>query len=258
MLMGISHPEETLMPRHHTLSLVIVALALAACSGPAGSTPVESATATFSPAADPPTPVAATDPAPAAAEPTAASQPASGDDIRAYKIAPDESTVSYSVNEVLIREGNKFNVAVGVTSAVEGEITLNFTHPELSTVGTITVDISTFKSDSDRRDRAIQRDWLESAKFPTATFTPTGVTGVPASAKEGDEITFQITGDLLVRDTTRPVTWDVTAKLDGGALTGAATTAILMSDFNFSAPDIAGILKAEDEARLEFKFVARP
>jgi len=62
----------------------------------------------------------------------------------------------------------------------------------------------------------------------------------------------------LVRDTTRPTTFDVTAKLEGEALTGTATTTILMSDFNFDAPDIAGILKAENEAKLEFKFVARP
>lgn len=133
---------------------------------------------------------------------------------------------------------------------------LNFTHPEQSTVGTITVDVNTLTSDSNRRDSMIRRNWLESQKYPIVTFAPTAVNGLPSAYADGTEIAFEIVGDMTVRDTTQPVTFSVTAKLQRGTLSGTATSSIKMSDFNFQAPDIAGILKAEDEAKLEFKFVA--
>ncbi|HLF01658.1 MAG TPA: YceI family protein [Anaerolineales bacterium] len=229
------------------LLITALTLFLAACGAPA-ATP------------DPTLPIALdpTAPAPTAAPETLSTPETQGDDIRAYKIVPDESTASYRVGEVFINENNRYNLAIGATNVVEGEIQLNFTHPEQSTVGVITVDISTLTSDSSRRDNRIRREWLESTKFPIVTFTPTAVTGISPTARPGDDIAFQITGDLLIRETTRPATFEITAKLDGDSLTGTATTTILMTDFNFDPPDIAGMLKAENEAILEFKFVARP
>jgi polyisoprenoid-binding protein YceI len=232
------------MLRKLMFTLAIAALLMTACAAPATQAPPLAATAT-SLAADAPT---------AAAEPAAAS----GDDVRAYAIVADQTKASYAVGEVFINQNNRYNLAVGVTDAVSGEIFLNFTRPEQSTVGSITVDISTLKSDSGRRDNAIRRDWLESSKYPIVTFTPTEIKTLPTEYADGTEIAFEIAGDLTIRDTTRPTTFFVTARLEGEKLTGTATTTILMSDFNFEAPDIAGILKAENEARLELKFVALP
>ena len=226
------------MLRQLILPIVVATLSLAACAAPTTQPPA--ATPSL---ADPPT-----------VEPSTSS----GDDIRIYSIIPDQTKASYSVGEIFLNQNNQFNVAVGVTNAVSGDIHLNFTHPEQSTVGPITVDISTLKSDSRRRDDAIRRDWLESSKFPIATFTPTKISGLPGDYKDGDEITLEVVGDLTIRDTTRSTTFSVKATLKDEKLTGTATTTILMSDFNFEAPDIADILKAENEARLELKFVALP
>jgi polyisoprenoid-binding protein YceI len=66
-----------------------------------------------------------------------------------------------------------------------------------------------------------------------------------------------VTGDLLVRETTRPVTFEVTASLNGDALTGTATTTILMSDFGVGPITILGVLGTEDQVKLAFEFVAR-
>ena len=55
----------------------------------------------------------------------------------------------------------------------------------------------------------------------------------------------------------RPVTFDVSLKLEGEAITGVATTKILMTDFGFNPPSILGILKAGNEVTLEFRFTAR-
>ena len=41
-------------------------------------------------------------------------------------------------------------------------------------------------------------------------------------------------------------------------LRGTATGTIRMTDFGFDPPAILGILRAENEVRLEFRFTARP
>jgi polyisoprenoid-binding protein YceI len=176
-----------------------------------------------------------------------------------YTIDPAQSVALYKVGEIFINRNNTFNLAIGATNAAQGQITLNAADPAQTHVGTITIDISTLASDSSRRDNMIRQNWLESSKFPIVTFTPTELRGLPNAYTPGTELTFEIVGDMLVRDTTRPVTFAVTATLSAdNVLTGLATTTIKMSDFNFSAPDIAGILKADDEAALEFRFVAKP
>ncbi len=175
-----------------------------------------------------------------------------------YKIVPEESKASYEVEETFLNQNNKLAVAIGVTPLVNGEITLDAQNPANSKVGEITIDISQFTSDSARRDGAIRDRWLESGKYPMVKFVPTAIEGLPAAYEAGADLAFKVTGDMTVRDTTKPVTFDVVAKLDGDKLVGAATSEILMSDFNFEAPNIAGILRAEDKAKLKLEFVAKP
>jgi polyisoprenoid-binding protein YceI len=174
-----------------------------------------------------------------------------------YTIVPEESTVSYAVDEVFLKEGNTLVTAIGKTQQIEGEVMFDPENPQNSMVGPITIDISAFKSDSDRRDKAIQDKWLESATYPIATFTPTEITGLPETYTDGEEVTLQITGDLTVRETTTPVTFETTGQITGEEMTGTATTTIQMTDFGFDPPDIAGVLKAENDAKITFDFVAR-
>ncbi len=242
--------------------IVATGIALSACGGAAPAPAPTAPPATAMPA--PAEPTALPDPtatAAAAAESPTEAPPAEAPAAAAavtYKIVPEESKASYTVDETFINQNNKLATAIGVTTLVNGEITLDAAAPANSKVGEITVDISAFKSDSDRRDGAIRERWLESAKFPIVKFVPTAYEGLPASYEAGADITFRVTGDMTVRDTTKPVTFDVTARLDGGTLAGTAVTEILMSDFNFEAPNIAGILRAEDKAKLTLEFVAKP
>ncbi len=175
-----------------------------------------------------------------------------------FVIVPGESQVMYRVGETLIRDGNRFNLAVGVTPTVRGEIIIDRADPRASRVGPIEVDISRFRSDSQRRDSAIRERWLESARYPIAEFTPTRIDGLPAQHEEGREMTLRITGDLKIRTVVKPVTFVTTLKLSGGELTGTATGKILMTDFGFAPPAIFGILRAQNEVEIEFRFVARP
>ncbi len=233
------------------------AIILSACGG--APAPAPTATAQPQPAAPTVAPTATAMESVAPAEPTAAPEPAaaSGASLITLKIVPDESKASYAVDETFLNQNNRLVTAIGVTTIVNGDITLDPQNPANTTVGEITVDISALKSDSDRRDGAIRRDWLESAKYPIAKFVPTAYEGLPSAYEIGQELTFKMTGDMTVRDTTIPVTWDVVARYDGSQLVGTATTQIKMSSFNFTAPNIAGILRAEDDAKLTLEFVAR-
>jgi polyisoprenoid-binding protein YceI len=262
------------MMRKISLIIVIAAFLLAACSSqpatqalsetptmPAVPTeqmpdaPAETAEAaapTQEPTATPP---AAETSAPTM-EPAVNAAPAAG--LAVFNIIPGESQLQYEVGEVFINDNNRFAVAIGVSPQVTGEILIDRTAPQNSTIGTILADISQFKSDSGRRDNAIRGRYLESGRYPTATFVPTSIEGLPDSYQDGKEIPLVITGDLTIREVTRPVTFDAVVRLDGDQLSGQATTTILMSDFGFGPISIGGILNTEDEAKVTLTFVARP
>jgi polyisoprenoid-binding protein YceI len=185
-------------------------------------------------------------------------QPQAEASLTIYKIVPGESTVTYEVGETFFNQNNRFNLAVGVTPQVTGDIQVDTANPQNSKIGEVQVDVSQFKSDSGRRDGAIRSRFLQSATYPIATFTPTSFEGLPDTYTEGQEITFKVTGDLTIKEATKPVTFDVTVKLEGGTLTGTATTTILMSDFGVGPIELAGMLGTEDQVKLTMAFVARP
>jgi polyisoprenoid-binding protein YceI len=184
--------------------------------------------------------------------------PPAAQDTIVYQIVPGESQVTYEVGETFFNQNNRFNLAIGKTSEVNGEIQVDPANPPASKLGTFTVDISQFTSDNSRRDNAIRDRFLESSRFPTATFVPTSIEDLPASYTPGEEVAFKVTGDLTVRDVTRPVTFDVVMRGDETVLEGTATTTILLSEFDVGPIEIFGILKTEDEAKLTLNFVARP
>jgi polyisoprenoid-binding protein YceI len=177
-----------------------------------------------------------------------------------YKIVPGPggSQVSYTVQETFINKNNKLNTAVGVTKQVTGDIYGNKTDPTQSKIGLITIDISQFTSDSAMRDNFIRRNFLESSKYPLATFAPTSFVGLPNSYTDGQSYSFKVTGDMTVHNVTKPVTFDVTASLSGNTLSGSATANINMSDFGVGPITLAGMIQTEDAVKLTLTFVARP
>jgi len=184
--------------------------------------------------------------------------PAPEGGLQTFKIIPGESKVSYEVGEVFLNQDNAFNVAVGITTEVNGEILVDRDNPQNSSIGIVSVDINQFTSDNQRRDNAIRERFLQSAQFPIVEFTPNDIQGLPENYEEGQQITFQVTGDVTIRDVTQPATFDVMLVGNGDTISGEATTTILMSDYGFGPISIAGILNTEDEVKIKVVFVARP
>lgn len=175
-----------------------------------------------------------------------------------YRIVVGESKLQYEVGEVFLNQNNRFNVAVGVTTQINGDIIVDLADPTKSSLGPLTADISQFTSDNNRRDNALRDRFIESNRYPTVTFVVNEITGLPDSYQPGQQVQLLIVGDLTIRETTRPVTFDAIVSIQADTLTGEATTTILMSDFGFGPIDIAGILKTEDEAKVTLNLVARP
>lgn len=179
-------------------------------------------------------------------------------DFIVMQIVSEESEACYQVGELFLDQRNRFNLAIGITKAIAGEIAIDRANLANSRVGEIAIDISQLRSDSGTRDGRIRRDWLESNKFPLAKLTESRVVGLPARAYEdGEVLNFQVVGLLQIRDVQKEVVWNVTASLTGDTLTGSASADILMTDFGFEPPEILGTLRANNEAHLILNFVAR-
>ena len=146
---------------------------------------------------------------------------------------------------------------VGLTDQVSGQLTLDFSGAPQITSGEFQVDISTLKSDQNRRDNRIRTEWLQSATFPVASFKATGLQNAPASYTEGEEVTFQLAGDLTVREITQPVVFDVKATLQGDTITGTATTAFLMSQFGVDPPAMGNMFTVGDNTVVTLTLVAK-
>lgn len=237
------------------LVLLLMAMLVAACSSQ--STP-SAELATEAPPLVATEPVGTQEPViePTQSNPSSTAEQIGGTTV--YRIVPGESQLVYEVGETFLNQDNRFNLAVGVSPQVEGEIIVDLAAPQNSVIGKVTADISQFKSDSARRDNTIRNRFLESVRFPTVTFVPTNIEGLPDAYQEGQEISLTISGDLTIRDVTRPVTFDASVKLEGNQLRGEATTTILMSEYNIGPISIAGVLLTEDEAKVTLMLVAKP
>lgn len=172
-----------------------------------------------------------------------------------FVIDSQNSVVSYAVDETFLNQNNRLATAVGKTSEITGELEIDLKNPSNISFGEFVVNIQTLKSDSSRRDSAIQSRWLESAKFPLARFNIREVKNFPENPRENETVKFQIVGDLTIRETTRSVTWDVSAMLKGDQLLGQATTFIYMADWGIEPPSIAGVLNVKDGVTLTLEFV---
>jgi polyisoprenoid-binding protein YceI len=177
---------------------------------------------------------------------------------RLFAIVPQQSQAQYAVEEEFFGQAVPFVTAIGTTGAIDGSVALDFANGGVSIANsTFTVDISTLTSDSPRRDRAIRDRWLESNRFPLATFVATGVENMPSGADFGQDVSFQVVGDMTIREVTQPLTWDMTARIDDETLSGTASTFLYMRDYGFEPPDIAGILKVTDGVTVTVQFAAQ-
>ncbi len=230
-------------------------------SGPISSVPLEiEADPTNIPAVEATEPeetaVSVQEPAGPVSDPTVTTEPAeapaSGPDI--FEISQEESEVRFTIDEVL--RGSP-NTVVGVTNQVAGQIAVDLTDLSTAQVGIIRVNARTLATDNNFRNRAIANFILETNANEFITFTPTAVSGLPDTAAPGDTLTFQVTGDLTIRDITNEVVFDVTATaVSDSRLEGAASTTVQRADYSLEIPEVEGVANVSESVLLEIDFVA--
>lgn len=172
-----------------------------------------------------------------------------------FEISQDSSEARFTIDEIL--NGSPKTV-VGVTNQVAGQIAIDPTSPATAQVGTILINARDFTTDSGNRNNAIKNRILRTNEFEFITFTPTSVTGVPENVAVGEPVTFQVTGDLAMLETTRSVTFDVTlTPVSDGELNGTATATILYADWGIQIPQVPQVAGVDEDVILELVFTAR-
>lgn len=194
-------------------------------------------------------------PSPVAQQATAApDQPAAAEGSLVFEIDADQSEARFLINEVL---NGADKTVVGVSNAVAAQIVIDPASPADVQVGTVQVNARTFITDSGSRNRAIQNLILQTNVYEFVTFTPTAYSGLPASIAVGDTFSFQITGDLTIRDITNPVTFDVTVTVESDSrISGLATTTIDRPSYDLQIPSVPQVASVEQTLILELEFVA--
>ncbi len=183
--------------------------------------------------------------------------------VMGYVILPGESTVRFELDEDLRsalttwHQGSRITV-VGATDQVFGRFALDFSNLTLSRFEDIQIDAHSFKTDDFWRTRAVQNEILESEAYPFINFSPTQIENLAESVPLGESITFNIMGDLTIRDITLPQTFVVSATLQPDlAILGNASTLVDRDNYGLVIPGVPHVSNVEEEVELYIDFVAR-
>ncbi len=155
------------------------------------------------------------------------------------------STLGYRVREIL---GGVDTEGVGRTSAITGSITIEVT---TLTEAEFTVQMATIVSDSSRRDGQFNERIMDTATYPTATFVLTAPIELGSIPAPGTQVTVTAAGDLTLRGTTLPVTFDITAEYSGSTIGVFGAIPILFADYGIPDPSNA-FVSTRDNGLLEF------
>lgn len=218
----------------------------------AGDDPAEAATDEAAPSAGDPTEA----PTEAAAPNT---DPSGGTQIggfRYFSIVGEESRVRFMLNEEL--RGQPVRVRAE-TDQVAGCIYIDVANPQNTLLAPIEINVRTMETDSENRNRAIRSQILESAKdeYEFTHFVPTAITGLPTSVTIGQPFTFQVTGDLKLREITNSVTFEVTVTpITETRIEGKGTAQVTREEYDLNIPSVPGVANVSNEVDLEIEFVA--
>jgi polyisoprenoid-binding protein YceI len=148
--------------------------------------------------------------------------------IESYVIDPVHSSVGFSIRHFVAKVPGKFNKFNG-TVTIDRENAAN--NRAEATIESASIDTGNQKRD----DHLRTADFLDAARLPKITFKSTAWT------KTGDD-TYDVTGDLTIKDVTKPVVLKVTSLGFGPGSGGAqlsgweATTKINKKEFNVKDP----------------------
>jgi polyisoprenoid-binding protein YceI len=123
------------------------------------------------------------------------------------------------------------------------------------TAAEITADLSTLKSDDDRRDSQLQRQALETDQYPTATFSLTEPIELPAAAAQGEAVNVTATGDFTLHGVTKSVQIPLQARLETDRVVLIGSLDITFADYQIEKPNSFMVLSVDDHGILELQLL---
>ena len=206
------------------------------------------ASPTAAPASAPTTASTAAEPTAAAEQPS--DQPRTAGDYDGITFVVSEgSEATFTVTEELANVPLPIQ-AVMRTTGLSGEVHLD------GRPSTILLDLHSMSSDSEFRDRYVQRRMF--AGYEVATFTVEAPSPLPDGFASGNEITAQATGTLDIRDVQVPITFEIQARDDGSALFILGRTTFTWDELSITKPTARSVVSLEDEVRVEIVLSAKP
>ncbi|MGH7945107.1 MAG: YceI family protein [Opitutaceae bacterium] len=160
--------------------------------------------------------------------------------VESYTIDPVHSSIGFSIRHFVAKVPGRFTT-FGGTIAVDRENPAN-NRVEAS------IDAAAIDTGNQKRDTHLRsEDFLEAGKFPAIKFKST-------SWKKTGGDTYDVTGDLTIKDVTKPVVLKVTSLGFGPGGGGAqlsgweATTTINKREFNVNDPRMLDAALGDDVA----------
>lgn len=155
-----------------------------------------------------------------------------------YTIDPVHSSVVFSIRHFVSKVPGKF-------TKVSGAITVDRENLENSSAEA-TIETASLNTENQKRDDHVRSaDFLDAAKFPTMKFKST------SWKKIGNDM-FDVTGDLTIKDVTKPVTLKVTLLGFGPGMGGTqlsgweASTKINKKEFHVVDPPMLDAALGDD------------
>ena len=170
-----------------------------------------------------------------------------------YSVAATGNEARFRVREQLVGV-NLPNDAVGVTNKVTGSIVIGDNGQPIAAQSKIVVDATDLKTDQTMRDGYIRRNTLATEQYPAIEFVPTSFRGLTGPLPTSGSRTFQLVGNLKIKDQTRSIVWNVTAEFRPGRVTGSAATRFHFADFGMTPPKVGRVVAVSEAVGLEYDF----
>lgn len=145
-----------------------------------------------------------------------------------YTVDPVHSAIGFNIRHFVSKVPGKFN-------KFSGTIVIDRDNLEKSSAEA-SIEVASLDTENQKRDDHVRSsDFFDAAKYPTITFKST-------SWKKTGENTFDVSGNLTIKDVTKPVVLKATSLGFGPGMNGAqlsgweATTTINKKEFNVKDP----------------------
>ncbi len=158
--------------------------------------------------------------------------------------------VGYRVQEQLASIGA--NTAVGRTPDVTGTMAIAGTSVMTAE---FTADLTTLKSDDDRRDGQLAQQGIQTSQFPNATFSLTAPIDLGSIPADGQSITVTATGDFTLHGVTKSVQIQLQAKRSADVIVVTGSLPIVFADYGIQAPTSFVVLSIDDHGTMEFQLL---